>query len=111
MSCSKLMHVFSTDIGLLFCVLDHSPSTYSIKPNYTFGSERGFWRTGGVVGHAGGTYNTKAKAKCCPIAARQREIVASSVSVYIARARVCARTCACVRVKLGGKLLRVGVIG
>ena len=25
--CGKLMHVFSTDIGLLFFLLDHSPST------------------------------------------------------------------------------------
>ena len=93
------MHVFSTDIGFLFFLLDHSPSTIinrrinqSIKI-IPLDLKGGSGVQGGVVGNAGGTYNTKAKAKCCPIAARQREIVASSISVYIARARVCARTC------------------
>ena len=36
MSCGKLMHVFSTDIGFLSFFLDHSPSTIinqnKIKP-------------------------------------------------------------------------------
>ena len=108
-SCGKLMHVFSTDIGLLFFILDHSPSTYSMKPIYTFGSERGFWRTGGVRGTPGGPIILKLRGSAARLLlGNVKSLLAASG--YIARARayvrVHARACACV--KLDGKQLRVG---
>ena len=96
MSCGKLMDVFSTDIGLLFFFLDHSRSTYSMKQNDTFGSERGFWRTGGVVGNAGGTMILKLRRSAARLLLGNVKSLLAALG-YISRAYVRVHERACVR--------------
>ena len=104
-SCGKLMHVFSTDIGLLFFFLDHSPSTVInrriIQSNkiISLDLKGGYGVQGGVVGNAGGTiilklHQSAARLLCACCYATSNRCVAASGCI----SRACVRAYSWVKI-------------